>query len=598
MSRSHFEGIAQATPWAILWVLWGLALWMLFPPARELFPLWLGLPLPLFVLATTPPERILPGGPLPILATPLALTLLLALPARDDGWLYDDPCLLVSILRHGSMAHFVDPAVWRPLSGNVLMPWTLLSFDLDLTLFGPQPSAFYLHHLISFGLLLTLLSTVLRRRLPPLPTALALTAFTGSAAAVGVLWRLMNRHYLEGTVLAACALVLYHRSLEEERDGPACWGAGLFLLATTAKEIFVPLVVLLPLWPIANLHRRLRSTVPYALVAGLYGLWRLYLLGPSNSLSGYATPGQGTLESMPRILGLGHPLQLILVAGLLLFAVTGIRRWGLVVPATAAVLVAPLVPVVDRLEPRHFFVPSLVLALALAYAARHLSQRHPMRVLALGLGLVLFTLNALYQTPVWQNRPTALDIYNAEGSFVLDSPERGVLLTTLEDTAYLGCMAELRQITQGDAGPGYCGDPCYCAGILGGIETFERRGASIVEVEPPPLCAIEQALEVELSYEPLVGRLSWRLGPYSSTEGQYFILLLAPYGDPGVSVPFPLPPDGETPFTLERPLRSILSFESHEGWRTYSPPLTIEPEAFIYQWSRPTANPPGDALLP
>lgn len=93
----------------------------------------------------------------------------------------------------------------------------------------------------------------------------------------------MTRHYLEGLLAALCASALFVLSVRRP-PGPAATmlavaGATLLLLATTAKEIYVPLVILLAFLPESSWRRRLRALAPFAAVAVIYTLWRFWMLG-------------------------------------------------------------------------------------------------------------------------------------------------------------------------------------------------------------------------------------------------------------------------------------------------------------------------------
>lgn len=568
------------------------------PEGRHIALIVLIIPLLLLALAGDTGRLGRAGESLLALATPLGLLLVHGLRTLEDWWLLDDPCLLVSTLRHGAWAHFFDPQVWRPLSGNVLMPWTTLSFGFDAHIFGPEPQAFYAHQLAAFALLLIVVYVLLRPALTSLGASLALSLFVVSAPAVAVVWRLMNRHYLEGTLLALLALALYRRAVRQERFPLAVAGAAFYLLATTAKEVFVPLVVLLPFLPEGRLRRRLHFALPFAVVAGLYTLWRFYMLGVVNSVSGYAQSGSDSLMdhllNAPLLLGLTASWQLLLVALLLVLAIGRLifrsRMHLLFVLGTAGVLVLPLLPVVDRLAPRHFFLPALALTSALASAARPWLSRHPLPVTGSALVLLLFGLQTLEHSPVWRHREQSVQQYRGEGEFILRAAPGELLFTDLVNVSYLGCVGELRRLLgQGD-GPGFCGDTCWCTTSFPGADARRYENGLIVSFEPTPdlTCARPRALSVKMRYDAKSSRLSWQLGPYSS--GEYQVLLVHGEETLAVSVPVPIGDVGSTPWTFNRPLRWIIKYRSSEGWETFSPVLKLEEASASLFWSRPDAD--------
>ena len=554
------------------------------------------LALPLLLLALTAGRRPLgaAGETLLALVAPLGLLFVHGLRTLGDWWLLDDPCLLASTLRHGPWAHFFDPQVWRPLSGNVLMPWTTLSFAFDAHLFGPEPQVFYAHQLVSFILLIVLAYALLRPLLTALGASLALSLFVASAPAMAVAWRLMNRHYLEGAVLAIAAIALYRHAVERGRFSSALAGAACYLLATTAKEVFVPLVVLLPCLPVADLRRRLRYAAPFVAVGGLYALWRLYMLGMVNSFSGYAAgePSSALRQALaaPRLLGITEAWQGLAVGILLVVALGTVARRSrthlLFVTSATLVLVLPLLPVIDRLAPRHFFLPALAFSCVLAACARPWLSRHPLPVTAGALVLLLLGLGTLEQSPVWRHRDQEVSQYRAAGEFVLRAPPGQMLFTDLLNTSFLACLGELRQTLGLGAGPGFCGDPCWCADRFSGGEATRVEHGLVVPFDPTPdsACAVPRALSVEMRYDAASSRLSWHLGPDPS--GAYEVMLVHGEDPLEVSPPVPIGPRGSTPWTFDRPLRWIVKYRASEGWVTFSPVLELDRESPSLFWRR------------
>ena len=64
-------------------------------------------------------------------------------------------------------------------------------------------------------------------------------------------------------------------------------GGGAYLAACSAKEVFVPLVFVLPFLPIGDAKARFRNLHPYLLALAVYLPWRAWMLGPSHLLAGY-----------------------------------------------------------------------------------------------------------------------------------------------------------------------------------------------------------------------------------------------------------------------------------------------------------------------
>lgn len=537
----------------------------------------------LLALALDPHSHI---GRLGSFAAPLCSVLALHIQALEAWWIRDDPCLLASVEAHGIGAHFWNPDVWRGLSGNVLMPWQLFSLGTDAWLFGLEPRFFYLHQILAFCMLLLAFDRLLSHcRLERFERTLATTLLALSPTAFAVTQQLMNRHYLEGAVLAVVALGLYLAAVERNHLGLAALGAATYLAATTAKEVFVPLVLVLPFVPRGDIRARWRNLGPYLATAALYVPWRWHMLGGANVLSGYAERGEsstpGSLARIPLWLGLGESWMLALLAfgmvscGAYFWARS---RWGLWGLATLVVVAAPLVPVISELAGRHFFLPALLGSAAFATMLAGTSREKKWLRAGLTLALLLFSLRALVHSKIWQEHPRTLEHYRAEGEFMWTSESPGMLLTTLPDSGYARCLARLRESRRG-LGPGFCGDPCWCPSEFPAetLWTFEAGRIERLAGRETGGCAVDAPLSVSLRYHPDQHRMSWDFGPWAAADGTFEVLLVSSAQRPEVSVPVPIVRRGSSPYALDGPSHWLIKFRSKEGWQTFSPILTLDP---------------------
>ncbi len=533
-------------------------------------------------------------GNLLALSAPLALLWALNHPALGSWWAFDDPCNLALVAEYGNWRPFVDS------TGSFLNPLLYLSQGIDLSLFGLEPGAFFAHQLLSFSVLIAVGYGFLRAYLAPSGASLALSLFVVSLPAFAVARLQMNRHYLEGLILALASFALYRRSVDSGRYRWAVLGAALYLLATTAKEVFVPLVALLPFLLIESSWReRWRHALPYGVAVGVYGFWRLYMLGWSNSLSGYGSmAGELRLDAISRLpaqLGFAQPWQKLAITGAVVAAVLVLGRRSRFFLAAAStglvVLTAPLIPTAARLAPRHSFLGSFAIAAILAAsleAVRARSVHHPdyprwrpgwrepVQALA-GVLLLLLALSSLTSAPLWRRLEPLLDHQSSEGRFVLDEPGDGLLLTTIHHAGFLQCLAQLRHdVLARPDGPGFCGDPCFCSQAFPGENGWRYTEGRITAapITAAGDCDARRPLEVRLSHDQPTKTMSWRFGPYS--EGTYEVLLLSGSGRPGVSIPIVIPRQGSMPYWLTRPLRFVLKYRSPEGWQTYSPVFEVD----------------------
>jgi len=290
-------------------------------------------------------------------------------------WTFDDPFHLNLIRERTAADLLFSSAFWRAFPSHVFTPLLLLSLKLDLQLFGLNARAFYMHQIISFACVAPLLYLLLREWIAPVPAICGALIAVAGVPMIEVTQRLMDRHYIEGLILALLATLLFVR----QRYIPS---AALYLAAMLAKEIFVPLIVLLlvlgaPASSPAAAGRRRASRrdggVPHLIALAVYVVWRVAMLGPRLESYGWAVKP----SDWPRVLAtlpwrmltvLAHAsaagwISLALMAAAVIFA--GRKRPWLVF-AGAAVAILPIVPVSFEIQARYALAAWILAAIAVA----------------------------------------------------------------------------------------------------------------------------------------------------------------------------------------------------------------------------------------
>jgi hypothetical protein len=225
-----------------------------------------------------------------------AAVVLLYSSVLNSYWLFEELQILKHAYQYHPWEYFLIPDVWREVSFANLMPWLTLSFDLDFTLFGFEPRWFYFHHLIALWVATILFYLVLGLWMPRVFAVLGALLFLVSAPTAAVSEMLMLRHYLEGAVLSLLSLYLFVKALREGSLPLALLSAFVFLLSVTAKEVYVPLAVIVFIIPEKNLRIRLKYAIPFLAMVILYSAWRFWMLG--NAIGGYSnTPLPKNLQS-------------------------------------------------------------------------------------------------------------------------------------------------------------------------------------------------------------------------------------------------------------------------------------------------------------
>lgn len=567
-----------------------------------------------------PPNRPTnrPGWQRADLAAAVALLLLVAW--RWHGitglfWRADDPALLLHALQSPGLAAFVDPADWRRLSPNNLTPWVTLSFKLDLALAGLRPAVFYLHQLVSAGLV-ALAAYALGRQALPAAWALAVVVLgLAGAPTDAVTGLLMTRHYVEGLLFALLSLLAFMRARRAGRAAQVAWscaGAALYALACSAKEVYVPLVLVVaclpaarqappPARPADNAPRWL-LLLPWVLVALAYVAWRRAMLGDAVGGYGGAQPllSPGSVAAMAQAVA-RFPAELfgpawapvLLVA--LPAAVLALRGRpalvGLAALAAACVLL-PLWPLVNgpgfHGPDRYLYLLWWAAAAGLVAALRGAALRLPLAlawrdVLGLGLAGLMALAAALQSAAAARPREEAMRAFDAVGRFIVARDARDAFVApdaVLASYWYVSSLCEIRRSAGASCPqaliPGWPLDERVerlsvydpAAGAMADASARlvdERRRADAIDRTRP--------LSVALSLDGGVAR--WQFGPHR--EGQYFVV------SPTLGR-YPLPPQGELR-TAQGEMPFQVQFDARAGWRTASPVLVVRPGQPV-AWSR------------
>lgn len=317
-------------------------------------------------------------------AEPLCATLLLFLltllahgASLHGSWRWDDGAHLDFAATYTPWQYFFDPGVARAYSSANVAPWNLLFYDINLGLFGMDATGHYAHLLLLVALGAVLFYAVLRQWLAPLPALIGAAALLLGKPTAHIGSGLMHGHYATGFVFAMLSILGWARYLQGGRGYWLGVSALAYLLATTCKEVYVPLVVLLPFLPIGTPRQRLRTVLPFALMALAYVGWRYLLLG--RLVGGYS---QGVFDAgealrqllrIPKLMLGSKPagnLLAVVFLGLLCIAALRRRLNGPLLFVAFGIVVLPLVPLTAfpgiHSPDRYLFVPWLAFSACLA----------------------------------------------------------------------------------------------------------------------------------------------------------------------------------------------------------------------------------------
>jgi hypothetical protein len=338
---------------------------------------------------------------------------------------------------------------------------------------------------------------------------------------------LMLRHYVEGLLLAILAAIVQVIAVRRGSSAWAIVSAALALLAMLAKEIFVPLPVVLlfvgeaphpgPLPAAAGRGRK----AALAIALAIYALWRIALLGPA--LRGYGwtvRPLQwpGVIATLPyralETIAAHRAMGLLLVVPLLVSVVmvlASVKRARLLFAVGAVAALVPVIPVAIELEPRYALGAWLLLVITAAFV-----PRFAVPLLALTAAGALIT-----NRVAWPGELRALERMSREGRAFAQLRAGDVLRNPAIPPASLG---ELQKLTHSPAVASF-DDVFLCEQRIVPTRLFAYDERTR-EVRPsaPPDCSMIRKGKLAGTFTTTGGdAFFWTLGPRA--DGRYRFLL-------------------------------------------------------------------------
>jgi hypothetical protein len=562
----------------------------------------------------------------PRLAPFIAVTLLALLAfllhrsALAGFWRADDGNHLLFAVEHAPWEYFLRPSVMAAQSGANLTPFNVLFYDINLALFGMVPQGHYAHLLLLIGATVAAVFVLLRRWLPVPYAFLGALFYVLGPPTFYVAQHLMTGHYAGGLLLATLSLHAFLKGSQEDRAGWVLWGAVLYGLAALSKELYVPLLGLLPFIGPGDWRARLRRTIPYLIVAIAYFGLRFVVLG--SLVGGYfavvlsATERAMQLARIPLLLFGDHRwgyFGLALVGVLLAWSLVSWRALRIPFVIGAILLVGPLVPLTafpgivapDRYVYALWWGLSLLLASGLERLARQ--QRPTARALAWALVPLLVAAVAVqhvrYKHALGDENALNDSLYrtvftSTPNQFVLPPPEgAGYFHSALNDAVAAerhlnpGSPLHARVIANYE-------DPILEIGPGAQLLEFDRGCRCMRDISGrlPALrlqaqAALKQYLPgkaLEVRFEYLDGRMVWTLGP--QRDGRYRVVdAEGKMYDVGLTGSYAWPP--------HRPLKFRVDFLAKEGWRARTPYFEFDPGSRpVVAWSGPSIAAPELAM--
>jgi hypothetical protein len=454
---------------------------------------------------------------------------------RRLWWLYDDAFQLRYVIRHSPREYLVSPEIWREIGNQLFTPLLMVSYDLDWFLFEGNARGFYLHHLAELALFAVMLYATARLWRDRISSVTFSLLVILGAAFCSWSTQLMVRHYVESSIAALAATMLFIVGRRRGRGGLIVLSALAYFVAICAKEIAVPLPLLLLLSDRGAWRGRVGALVPHGIALAIYAAWRYWMLGTFFGGYGWAV----SREDVPMLLASLLPkvvkawlspsvwVGALLLAVLIALAMPALRTrraWMLTLVAIACALL-PIAPVSKEMQLRYAVVPWIVVAFAAAAGLSTL-RRTP-RIVAAVVAISLAFAVHLFE---WRRSFGDASRMTVESKAFLELADGALLRNPLVPPAAMGELQWLKtSVYHRNAGAAWSFDDIYyCTHPLPSrVIEFQRSGMRDVTPVLPKFasrfCASRAASPLEARFDFHDGSLFWELGPYS--DGQYRFIL-------------------------------------------------------------------------
>ena len=478
--------------------------------------------------------------------------------ALSGYWRADDPSIILHALNSSGLSAFYDPQDWRKLSPSSLTPWLTFSFKADLWWAGLTPSFFYLHSIVSLGLVAAAAYVLGRFWLTAFWSFAAVCLFLMGASTVSVVDLLMTRHYLEGLLFSLLSLIAFVYAVKSNKLAYTLVGALFYLMAVSAKEIYVPLVAVVMFLPILQtIKQRLKFVAAYVLVALFYIVWRRYMLGVT--IGGYVdTASVFSIQSLVGLalalakipeffFGIYWKLPAFLCGAIWLVASLKNAKVAAFFGVVLACVFVPLVPLVSfpgiSSPDRYLFLFWFVASFVTAFAASQVSSIKISEIDNIWpsnrflfyltstafIAVVVFTLqNSIILA---KSRADGYREFETQGRFYFEQNDRAGIIPSqvlLDSFWHVNDICSIKKrlsktcpvsIVRGLTAKGQTVEKLFAYDAASGA-MVERPGSIADEIAKAE--AVDNTLALQVSVSLTDGWCRWDLGPYAS--GRYYFV--------------------------------------------------------------------------
>jgi hypothetical protein len=498
-------------------------------------------------------------------------------------WTFDDPNLLHTIVPARFAEPFFNGALWPQ---QLFTPLLMTAFQSELILFDAEPRRWYVMQLALACIAALAFYAAALTFLDYVPALAAATLFAAGPPLCSVVTQLSTVHYLLAITLGALAIIAYVAAIRRSSLLLAAFSVLLYLGAMLAKEVAVPLPLLLLALPVGDLRSRARMTIGHWIALAGYFAWRRAVIGTFFGAYGWViAPHEwpALLAMLPwRVVTaagganrwLGVPLMAIMAA-VILYAAARNRRTVLLLSVAVVVVISPLVPLAKEVNRRYVLIPWL--AFAMAFAASAMSIRDKRLRVALLAFVTLLAVAANRQE--WGREFVARQRMSDELRCFFEMPPSGLLRIPTSPPAVMRELNWVKLVYLGrPAGASWFFDDIYlCSHPSAGkrVWEFDPKVLTVVEITgkmdeiAKRHCgSIRGSVPLSVHFHFDRPALHWEFGPYE--QGSYSAIIADGFEVYHVPRREALYVPGVTALALR------VRYDSPQGWTTYSPEMMLD----------------------
>ena len=483
-------------------------------------------------------------------------------------WMYDDAYLIhIAVVRRWT-EYFANRDVWQSMPQHLFTPLLTASYDVELSLFGLNARAWYALQLVEVAAVSIAIYAALRLWLTRPYAFGGALLFLFGVPLCNLATELMLMHYMESLGLAVLSLVTFVLAARTARPALFVASAALYLAAMLAKEVAVPLPLLLAVLP----GRRWRGLIPHAIALAIYTIWRWAMLGTLFGGYGWAVNNPWTLiGSLPlKVAASFGAAALIMSIGVLLALRS--RRGATLVFIGFLIAVAPIIPVSSHFERRFALVPWLWLCASFVAGVSTLRPRLGYSLLATAALIALFA-----NRDEWRSQYGAALRMSDEARAFFSLRSDSLLRNPAVPPAAMGELRWMKEdYERRPRGGGWFYDDLFlCQGGGSGKRVWQYENGQVTQITRriPSIArrycgAVRPNAPLATEFHHRGDTLHWRFGPYG--DGSWRVV----FGD-GMQA-FDVPAADAFRLGDVRSIALRVRYASPQRWVTYSPEIKLD----------------------